>query len=446
MSTRSKSRRSVWSSASWVDSHSLVTVSGGRSNLDWYINLRWIAVTTQVLVVVAGFAGWHAFGSILTYAVVAALTALTSILAHRISPRLDRTDLVTFGLLLLDVVLLTCVLRTSGGPASPLVLLYIVHVGLGAVMVQPSLGWPVGAAAVLLYGVLFLLPPTERPSWLHNHFVDTSAFRRHLLLQWATFSGVAVVLAYFVTRVTRSLIQREREIARFAEREARSERMASLATLATGAAHELGTPLGTIGLAATELERALERAGLSADLIEDVRLIRSQTERCRVIIDSMRSETGEDDEKSASLEVDDLIDQARQNLPPGYSERIRIVGGLDASVFGPKRALVQAFRNLLKNGLDASLEHGFVSVAATVEGNLVQVMVRDSGKGIEPEVLSRIGEPFFTTKEAGRGMGLGLFVTHAIIERAGGTMQLDSEPGVGTKVTVVLPAAGVQHE
>lgn len=119
-----------------------------------------------------------------------------------------------------------------------------------------------------------------------------------------------------------------------------------------------------------------------------------------------------------------------------------MLGAFPGRVLGPRKGLCQALRNLLKNGLDASPPHAPVMVEVEQRGDAVAVEIRDLGSGIPSEVLDRVGEPFFTTKEAGRGMGLGLFVTQAVIERAGGSIKIDSEPGVGTAVTVALPVMG----
>ncbi|MEO1481214.1 MAG: ATP-binding protein [Myxococcota bacterium] len=420
-----------------------VTVSGGASNLGWYIRLRWLAVLLQTVVVVVGVFGTIPIGSINMYVAVAAITLVTNVGAREFARATSMTDSVTFILLSLDVVLLTLILWYAGGPANPLILLYVVHVALGAVMVPPELSWPAGALVVFCYGALFVLPAPDSGAYpVAQELLDSEFFREHLLNQWWAFTGVAVLLAYFITRVTRSLILRERELALVARRAARDEKMASLATLATGAAHELGTPLGTIGLVATELERAIERGAKETELVEDARLIRSQVERCRAIIDSMRSEAGEGYERLEPLALDALIREARDNLPPGYSERIRVLGAFPGRVLGPRKGLCQALRNLLKNGLDASPPHAPVMVEVEQRGDAVAVEIRDLGSGIPSEVLDRVGEPFFTTKEAGRGMGLGLFVTQAVIERAGGSIKIDSEPGVGTAVTVALPVMG----
>lgn len=416
-----------------------MTVSSS-SNLSWLIRLRWLAVAIQLAVTVLGHGGLFPIGPFWVFVVVLTLTVITNFAARGFAKLTALTDAVTFVLLTIDVVLLTLLLWYSGGPANPLTLLYVVHVALGAVMVPPGLGWTVGALVVFCYGTLFVLPhPIGGTFAVSSLLLGSPGFRDHLLNQWWAFTGVAMLLAYFVTRVTSSLILRERELASFARRAARSEKMASLATLATGAAHELGTPLGTIGLVAKELQRAIDRDRPKAELLDDARLIASQVERCRTIIDSMRSEAGVGYEMPEKLALGEVMDKAREKLPPGYPDRLNVDGEFNGFVWGPRRSLCQALRNLLKNALDAGDDEARVRVNGELAGDVFRLEIRDQGGGMAAEVLDRVGEPFFTTKEAGRGMGLGLFVTQAVIERVGGQIELESELGHGTRVTVVLP-------
>jgi two-component system sensor histidine kinase RegB len=106
----------------------------------------------------------------------------------------------------------------------------------------------------------------------------------------------------------------------------------------------------------------------------------------------------------------------------------------------PPRAVAQALRSLVTNAQDASPPRQPVVVSAAIEDSVLAVEVRDRGPGMPPEVLERIGEPFFTTKPPGRGMGLGLFLTRAVVERLGGSLVIDSTPPDGTRARVVVPA------
>jgi two-component system, sensor histidine kinase RegB len=107
----------------------------------------------------------------------------------------------------------------------------------------------------------------------------------------------------------------------------------------------------------------------------------------------------------------------------------------------PPGAVAQALRSILTNAQDASPPHREVVVTASGGGEVgeLRVVVRDRGRGMSRDVLARVGEPFYTTKEPGRGMGLGLFLTRAVAESVGGSLAIESAPGQGTEVTLTLP-------
>ena len=107
----------------------------------------------------------------------------------------------------------------------------------------------------------------------------------------------------------------------------------------------------------------------------------------------------------------------------------------------PQEAVAQAIRNLIHNGLDAAGPEHRVQIVTRLEGDMVVLEISDTGSGMSEEVLGRIGEPFFTTKEPGRGMGLGLFLTRNVISRLGGQLEFHSQSGQGTMVSVRLPKA-----
>jgi two-component system sensor histidine kinase RegB len=265
----------------------------------------------------------------------------------------------------------------------------------------------------------------------------------HMQGMWVAFGIAAVFIVYFVTRVTRDLARREAELARARSAALRSEKLASLATLAAGAAHELATPLSTIAVVARELERALERAGAMGDAVADARLIRQEVARCRGILEQLAVDAGQSaGESFCELSVRSLVEQATE----GVSRRERVHSAIAADVealhlYVPPRSVAQAVRGVIENALQASPDDADVTVRASCAGDHCSIVIEDAGSGMAPEVKARAGEPFFTTKEPGKGMGLGLFLTRAVIERLGGGVAIDSAPGRGTRVALNMPLA-----
>jgi two-component system sensor histidine kinase RegB len=230
------------------------------------------------------------------------------------------------------------------------------------------------------------------------------------------------------------------------ERAARNERLASVTTLAAGAAHELGTPLATIAVATKELERTIQTlpAAQAQLLTEDAALIRSQLERCRAILDRLAADFGQmPGEAPVELRVQDLVQAIVEALPGSYRARLEVTtAGDGAAVSLPRAALLQIAQNLLRNAFEA----GGGLVALSVEGRAsgLRVLVQDEGMGMAPEVLARAGEPFFSTKPPGEGLGLGLFIARTLTEQMGGRLALDARPGHGTTASVEIPGSVVR--
>ncbi|HEX4460360.1 MAG TPA: ATP-binding protein, partial [Polyangia bacterium] len=334
----------------------------------------------------------------------------------------------------LDVLLLTALLHLTGGPFNPFSFLYLVEIALAAVILRARWTWTLVLVSLVGSGALFV-GPREALTSRGDHM------QLHLRGMWVAFGVAATFIVYFLMRVRRDLEARELDLVAAQRRGARQERLASLATLAAGAAHELATPLGTIALAAKELERRLGSLA-DADAIEDVQLIRAQVSRCRGILDSMAAEAGQSaGEPARDVPVADLLRLAVDGLraePPIEVDVSALTRGQRLCV--PPRAVAQAVKSLLKNAQDASQTHTPVQLSASCTSSEVHIEVLDRGSGMAEPVLARAGEPFFTTKEPGRGMGLGLFLTRTVVEQLGGQLALSPRQGGGTRALVTLPA------
>jgi len=206
--------------------------------------------------------------------------------------------------------------------------------------------------------------------------------------------------------------------------------------------HELSTPLGTIAVAARELERSLDDTTGTAARHEDVRLIRGEIDRCKRVLQDMAGRTGElageapTPQSLASLEREVLSQLSAD-------ERSRLDMSLPHTVMTrwPIGAVSRALANIVRNGIQASGSGERVSLSARCGADdQIILTVADRGVGMSAAVESRAGEPFFTTRAEGAGMGLGLFVTMSTIDQLGGTMHLASVEGEGTTITIALPA------
>jgi two-component system sensor histidine kinase RegB len=408
-------------------------------NFSWLIKLRWGAIAGQIVTIV-GVARFMDVDLPMTalFAVIAVelATNVACVLAARGHRPVQ--EWWSAAIIALDVVLLTALLHLAGGPFNPFSFLYLVEIAVAALILRPRWTWALVLVSLVGSGALFVGPREPLVS-RGDHM------QLHLRGMWVAFGVAASFIVYFLMRVRRDLEARERELTEAQGRAARQERLASLATLAAGAAHELATPLGTIAVAAKELEHHLARVETDGSSVEDVQLIRAQVDRCRAILDSMAAEAGHSageplsDVGAAEL-LRDVVDGLRAEPP--------IAIDLDAHngqrLHVPRRALTQAVRSLLKNAQEASAAGAAVQLRASVADDGVRIEVIDHGSGMSEAVLARASEPFFTTKEPGRGMGLGLFLTRTVVERLGGQLSLSSQPGAGTRALVTLPLASAK--
>jgi two-component system sensor histidine kinase RegB len=224
---------------------------------------------------------------------------------------------------------------------------------------------------------------------------------------------------------------------------AREQHLSQLDGLAAAAAHELGTPLATITVIATELERAVEK---NSPLTEDIVLLREQAQRCRQILGKL-TELSADAEPFDRMPLSALIEEV---VAPHRHFGVAINVALnphDAAepVGGRNPAILYGLGNLVENAVDFA--RGTVQVAADWTTDAVSVTIMDDGPGFAPEIMDRIGDPYVTSRrqrkmnvgsETGGGLGLGFFIAKTLLERAGATLEFENRaaPDRGAVVRV----------
>jgi two-component system sensor histidine kinase RegB len=411
-----------------------------RIHLAWLVQLRWGELFGQLIAVLLVDLALKIRLPLLSLFVVLGTEAASNVLFMQWSRRATRSDSALLALpMALDILLLTALLFLTGGPFNPFSFLYLVHVALGAVVLSPPFTWGLVGLSLLSFGMLFV---GERwlPGALFTQLNHADQMRMHMQGMWFAFAVAAVFITYFVTRLRHSLAQRDLELARARSLASQSEKLASLATLATGAAHELSTPLSTIAVIAKELERTLQAAAQETAQ-HDAKLIRREVERCREILQRMAADAGQSAElDERPMSVQELLSSAVEGLPRARDVRLAVSSEAGACVLrGQAQATAQALRGVLKNALQASPPDKQVEVEAQLIAGQCRIGVHDFGAGMSDDVLARAGEPFFTTKDPGEGMGLGLFLTRVVVERVGGQLSIRSAPGRGTSAVLTLP-------
>ena len=233
-----------------------------------------------------------------------------------------------------------------------------------------------------------------------------------------------------------------------------SEKMASLGRLVAGVAHEINNPVSFISTSVAPLRRRLERVAAAApaelrqaleEAEEIVSIMARGAERTAAIVQDLRSFSRLGEATRKPVDLGEGIDTSLRLLESRWRDRITVhrdYGQVPQVECDPGQ-LNQVFMNVLANACDAVAEGGNVSgniwISTRLDGDGVEVAIRDDGPGIAPEVLGRIFDPFFTTKDVGGGTGLGLAISHGIVAAHGGRIDVESTPGVGTTVRIRLP-------
>lgn len=416
--------------------------SAHRINLAWLFRLRWGAVLGQVATIGIAHFALDITLPLFWLTTVVALEVGVNLAMHAwLNRRAAITPAPLAGGLAFDVVILTTLLLLSGGPHNPFSFLYLVYIALAAIALPPQVVWGLVSLAAAGSALLFVLPSYP----LHIHGGGEGLFNLHLQGMWVAFTVAASFIVFFVMRIRGALAAREAELQQVRQNNERNEKLSALATLAAGAAHELATPLATIATVARELELALEHA--EADLVDDARLVRQQVDRCRQVLAQMSADTGATmadafETRSLASVMNDVAEGLAQE-----SGVLQFVWAGDAQAVhlrAPRTPLRQALTNLIKNGWDACRAAGVamtVVVHTECEHDVATIAIIDKGIGMAPDVVERTGQPFFTTKPVGQGMGLGVFVARSVAERLGGHLLFSSTEGQGTTVKMCLPVA-----
>jgi two-component system sensor histidine kinase RegB len=366
--------------------------------------------------------------------VIALLTLVNLLTWWRLRRPWPVVDGEFFAQLLVDIFAITVLLYYAGGSTNPLVSYYLVPLVIAAITLPAVYTWSMAALTAACYTLLMF---NYYPLMPRNGDFSTAVYL-HLTGMWLTFVLSAFLIAFFVVRMANAVKERDRTLAAAREETLRNERIVALGTLAAGAAHELGTPLATMAVVTSDLQ---QEYATDPALVEDLRLLRQQVDNCKHILSNMLAAAGQGRaEDAAAQPLDDYFAallEKWQLIRPGVAVKAEWAGVLPAPRVVADQTLTQALLNLLNNAADAS--PGNVEISGCWQNDELQLEVRDRGPGIAPDVQQRAGQPFFTTK--GHGFGIGLFLANATIERFGGKVVLLNREGGGALTRVSLPLA-----
>lgn len=404
-------------------------------NMQQLVLLRWIAVAGQLLAIVVVHAGMGIRLPLLPMLLVLAGLCVFNVLGPAYWRRRPRvTDRHLLLGLLVDVGALTALLYLAGGIANPFVFLYVLQVVLAAVLLRPRSRWLVVALTTGCVVALAVAPgPVELPADPAAGLADR--YVEGLLL---CFVLVATLLVVFIGRIGEILRARDARLAALRQRAAEEEHIVRMGLLASGAAHELGTPLSTLAVILGDWQH-LPHFTSDPELLQDVAEMQAQVLRCKAIVGGILQSAGEvrgeaPHVTTARALVDGMAAEwQRSRAMPG----LRFVNRIDDDMaIVADVGLRQMLFNILDNAQEAS--PGEVALDARVEADQLVLAVQDGGPGFDPGMLERLGTPYRSSKGA-PGRGLGLFLSVNVARTLGGTIAARNRPEGGAAVTVRIP-------
>lgn len=398
--------------------------------VDTLVRLRWIAVIGQTIaVLVVHFALDFTLPLYACLAVIALAAWLNVALRVRFSTTQRLPPDRAAWLFAFDIAEIGVLLFLTGGLQNPFSFLLLGPVLLSATSLPPRMIIILATFAALCSTILafyyYPLPwdADERPMQL------PAVYLAGVWLATLLSLGFIGVHAWQLTEEARQLTD---ALAATELVLAREQHLSQLDGLAAAAAHELGTPLATITVIATELERAVEKG---SPLTEDIMLLREQAQRCRQILGKLTELSSAEAEPFVRMPISTLIEEV---VAPHRNFGVTINVELTAHdaaepVGGRNPAILYGLGNLLENAVDFA--RGTVQVAADWTSDDVSVTITDDGPGFAPEIMDRIGDPYVTSRrqrkmnvdsETGGGLGLGFFIAKTLLERAGATLEFEN--------------------
>jgi two-component system sensor histidine kinase RegB len=427
----------------------------------WLLRLRWWAICCQIAVIFAVAYFFPIRISLPLLLIFITFQTCSNLYFQYLRRKRDTIPSWLLGFVMMwDIFHLTLLLFYSGGPMNPFTFLYLIHVALAAVLMQQPWSWGLTILTIVCYAALFVVHDqsffysagrlTVQPVSVDLHgILNEEGMHMHLEGMWVAFSLTSLFIVFFVGRIQQALAFHQQTINRLQREKVKTERLASLATLAAGAAHELSTPLSTIAVASNEMQYLLKEECNPSELTEDLRLIRGQVQHCREILSQLSADAGHHSgEPIERITVSEFFEALVYEFEKESSRKITAkveCPGLKLAI--PVETFLRTLRGILKNAAQAD-PNGIPLLRCyldLVRRRLV-VEISDRGTGMDEQTLQKAAEPFFTTKSGDRGMGLGLFLAQSVAENYGGGLTLNSRVNQGTTVSFYVALSAVEAE
>jgi len=440
-----------------------------RQNLKWLFILRNLMILSEVILIVLSVYGLNIrLPEQQLWLVILSIGVVNIYTSMRLKTDDPVTELEIFSQLVIDVFSITALLYLTGGASNPITWVFLLPLIIAAIMLHQSYAWYMVILTTSMYTALMAynipLPSIEphmprsemKYSDVKNYELlqqvhamsDTHYFNLHIFGMWFGFVFSAGLVAFFVVELAKTLKAQERNLAEARENALRDERVVALGTLAASAAHDMGTPLGTIAIVTHELEQEYPSHRFP-DLHERLLLMQQQIDRCKIALSVMSASAGEMRAESGSVMlltdyIDEVISQWRTHKPsaklcffisPEVATQAKIIAEL---------TLTHSIINILNNAAEASPPEKGIEFHAAWDLNYAVIKIRDFGPGLPPELIDFAGKQPVISKK--RGLGVGLFLAYSTINRLGGKIHLCNSESGGACVEITLPLLNTENE
>ncbi|PPD35649.1 MAG: histidine kinase [Methylomonas sp.] len=435
-------------------------------------NLNWLYILRNLLlfgVVVSVFVAVHGLGIELPmnqlWLAIFAISILNLYTWLRLRTPEPVTEHEIFSQICMDVLALAYLLYLTGGASNPIIWVFLLPLIVTAIMLPQSYAWNMVIITSCVYTVLIaynvplpaLAPHAEHHS-LHNLTPEMSLrlqlledrryFNLHVFGMWFGFVFSAGLVAFFIIALAKTLKERERSLADARESALRDERVVSLGTLAASAAHDMGTPLGTIAILAHDLAEDFPEHRFP-ELNQKLVILQQQLDRCKQALSVMSASAGEMRAESGKvMTVSDYIDQVLNQWrthKPSTKLNLFISGNVEADAqIIAERTLTHSLINILNNAAEATDSNAGIEFHANWDSVNLVLKIRDFGPGLPPELVDFAGQK--PVKSNKQGMGVGLFLTYTTIKRLGGTIYFNNLAAGGACVEISLPILTKESE
>lgn len=419
-----------------------------RLKLDTLVRLRWLAVGGQTIALLVVHLGLGYPVPVAPAFALVALSAWVNVFLKIRSPSTLRlSDRSAAVQLAYDILQMCGLLYLTGGLGNPFAFLLLAPVMVSATGLSGRLTLALGLLATGCATLLaFFHMPLPWP--------DAAVFALPIVYSVGVWIALVCSLAFMAAYAFRVALEARQLADALAASElvlAREQHLNALDGLAAAAAHELGTPLATIFLTAKELSREFEPSDPRA---EDVALIRSQAERCRDILRQLTTLSSDKDMHFQRMPMSQLIEEVVEpHRGFGIAIKVSMTGEGAEPVGSRNPAIRYGLGNLLENAVDFA--RTTVQVSSTWDARTARITISDDGPGFSADVLSRIGDPYISSRtvrnaanHSGGGLGLGFFIAKTLLERTGARLSIENRPPpeTGAMVRITWPRTSIEAQ